>query len=149
MTPDDAREALAGVNGTEERLAERMHWPFSRHASFGVAEALMVLSLGLPRVPGIGAMVAGVALVGWLVYQDKRRHGMFVSGWHGRRTKALMLVLLAVLLALAAVNARLRPSEGLEPATLLVAGIAWAVCTALSMWWEKLYRAELREQAAR
>lgn len=147
MTPDEARRALGGVGETERRLAERMRWPFSRHAMFGLAEALIVLGIGQPHSSGIAAIVVGLSLITILMYQDRQRYGMFVSGWHGRRTKPLMVVLILALLALIAANLMLRPREGTEPLTLLVAAVAWVVCTLLSMRWEKLYRAELREGA--
>ena len=37
MTPDDARMALEQVERTDARLAERMRWPFQRHAMFALA----------------------------------------------------------------------------------------------------------------
>lgn len=147
MTPDEARQALGGVGETERRLAERMRWPFSRHAMFGLAEALLVLGLGQPDSSGIASVAVGLSLITILMYQDRQRYGMFVSGWHGRRTKPLMIVLVLALLALITANLMLRPEEGTEPLTLLVAGVAWVVCTLLSIRWEKLYRAELREGA--
>lgn len=148
MTPEEARKALGGVNETERRLAERMRWPFSRHAMFGLAEALIVMAVGTPGSLGIAAAGAGIALVLSLMYQDKQRYGMFVSGWHGRRTKPLMIVLVAALLAFVTASVLLRPAEGVEPLVVLVGGLTWAICTALSLRWEKLYRLELREGAA-
>lgn len=149
MTPEEARKALGGVGETERRLAERMHWPFSRHAMFGLAEALIVLAVGTPGGTGAAAAGAGIALALSLMYQDKQRYGMFVSGWHGDRTKPLMIVLIAALLAFVAAAVLLRPAEGVEPLVVLVGGLTWIVCTALSMRWEKLYRLELREGADR
>lgn len=149
MTPEEARKALGGVGETERRLAERMRWPFSRHAMFGLAEALIVMAVGTAGSLGVSLAGVGIALALSLMYQDKQRYGMFVSGWHGLRTKPLMIVLVAALLVFVAASILLRPSEGVEPLVVLVGGLTWIVCTALSMRWEKLYRLELREGADR
>ena len=149
MTPEEARKALGGVGETERRLAERMHWPFNRHAMFGLAEALIVMAVGTPGSLGVSLAGVAIALALSLMYQDKQRYGMFVSGWHGHRTKPLMIVLIAALLVFVAAALLLRPEEGVEPLVVLVGGLTWTICTALSMRWEKLYRLELREGADR
>ncbi|WP_431469126.1 hypothetical protein [Sphingosinithalassobacter sp. LHW66-3] len=148
MSPEEARAALAQVQQTDQRMATRMRWPFRRHAMFGLCEALIVGGIGTGHPVGIAAMGAGCALTAVLILDDKKRHGMFVSGLQGRRTWPALAI--AVILALAGVIGALalRDAEGVDPRVLAIAAVVWAGCTAASLWWERLYRAELASGAA-
>ena len=42
MDPNEAASALAEMGRTEKRLAAHAHWPFHRHAMFGLSEGLIV-----------------------------------------------------------------------------------------------------------
>lgn len=143
MTPDDARMALEHVERTDARLAERMRWPFQRHAMFALAEALIVMGFGLPAPDRLAAFGVGAALVPILIYQDKARYGMFVSGWASRKIRPMMLGLMAFLLGAMALSYHLRWDDGTNPLVIGVFAIVLAVCTWSSIRWERVYRTEL------
>ena len=149
MTPDEARAALEQVEQTDHRMAQRMHWPFQRHAMFGLAEAMIVMGLGISGSEGVAACGVGVALVPILMYQDRSRYGMFVSGWSSRKARPLMVGLLAFLVGAIALSLSLRWDEGTNPLVIGLFGIVLAVCTWASIRWEKLYREELSRKAQR
>lgn len=145
----DAAAALASVQRTEERLAERARWPLSRHAMFGLMEGLIVGGLAQP-IAISGAMTAcGMALLVACVMQDRRRHGMFISGWQGRSTRPLMVALFVFLAAGVAAALVLRNGETVEPLGFALGALIAVVCTLASLRWEKLYRTELNAGGSR
>lgn len=148
MDKSEAQSALDAVKDTDRLMAQRMTWPLWRHAIFGVMMALLLLALALPvgmQIPVIGLVLLLVVLV---VRDDKKRHGMFVSGYQKGRTGWVLAAQAALLLA-ALVVTLIWLDEPLEnllfwamAATLLV------VSTVLSVIWEKVYRADLEEGRA-
>ena len=143
MTPDDAKMALEQVERTDAKLADRMDWPFQRHAMFALAEALIVMGFGLPGPDRLAAFGVGAALVPTLIYQDRARYGMFVSGWASRKTRPMMLWLIAFLLGAMALSYHLRWDDGTNPLVMGLSAIVLAVCTWSSIRWERVYRSEL------
>lgn len=148
MDKSEAQSALDAVKDTDRLMAQRMTWPLWRHAIFGVMMALLLLALALPvgmQIPVIGLVLLLVVLV---VRDDKKRHGMFVSGYQKGRTGWVLAAQAALLLA-ALVVTLIWLDEPLESllfwvmaATLLVAS------TVLSVIWEKVYRTDLEEGRA-
>lgn len=149
MTPDEARAALQQVEKTDNKMADRMRWPFQRHALFGLAEAMIVMGLGISGSNGLAACGVGAALLPIMIYQDRSRYGMFVSGWSSRKARPLMLGLMAFLLGAIALSLSLRWDEGTNPLVIGLFLVVLTVCTWGSIRWEKLYRQELSEKAGR
>lgn len=135
--------ALARVGQTEARLAGRARWPFHRHAMFGLAEGLLVAAVAQPLRLGAPMIAVALSLVTVCVFDDRRRHGMFVSGWQAGATRPVTLAMAAVLFVLIAAAAWLRDGDAVQPLGYLLGAIAWAVCTGASLLWQKVYRAEL------
>lgn len=149
MNPNDAAAALAQVDRTETKLAERARWPFHRHAMFGLAEGLVVAGFAQPGAQ-MGAMMAvALALVVVCVTGDRRRDGMFVSGWRAGATRPLTILVTLFVIAMAMASAAVRDGEAAQPLGYLFGAIAFAVCTAASLRWEKIYRAELGREGRR
>lgn len=143
MDRNEAAAALADVGRTEERLAAKAHWPFHRHAMFGLMEGLIIAGIAQP-LPIAGAMTAvAMALLVVCIMDDRRRHGMFVSGWQPGATRPLTWALFAFLLMLVAASLVVRDGDSAQPLGYLFGAIAFAVSTAASLCWEKIYRAEL------
>jgi cobalamin synthase len=149
MNRNEAAAALADVNRTEERLAERAHWPFHRHAMFGLLEGLLVAGIAQPAGM-MGAMIAvAMALLVLCVTEDRRRHGMFISGFQGRQTRWVVAALLLFLLPMMAIALAIRDGESVQPLGYALGALVFAVCTAGSLAWQKVYRAELAEGGGR
>ena len=148
MDRNEALSALDAVGETDRKMAERMRWPMWYHASFGLAEGLIVTGLSSEE-PGTTAAAAGIAMIGLLGWQT-RKSGMFVSGFRGGRTRPLTWAIIAFLLVAIAVGilaVREHPNE-LQLAIGLGA-IVTLVLTLASMWWERIYRREVREGGPR
>jgi len=145
MNRNEAAAALAEVSRTEEKLAQRAHWPFHRHAMFGLAEGLLVAGIAQPTAMMGGMIAVAMALLVVCVTEDRRRHGMFISGWQGKSTRLVTLALFVFLLAMLAASAAVRDGESVQPLGYLIGAVAFAVCTAGSLLWQKLYRAELAQ----
>jgi len=143
MNRDEAAAALAGVDRTERKLAEHARWPFHRHAMFGLAEGLLVAGAAQPIAVAAGMAAAAMALVVVCITDDRRRHGMFVSGWRAGATQPLTLAMAAVLIVMLMVSTSLGDGESAQPLGYLLGAVAFAICTAISLKWERVYRAEL------
>ena len=149
MTPNEAASALAQVNQTEAKLAQRARWPFHRHAMFGLAEGMIVAGLAQPTGQAGAMIVIAMALVIVCVSEDRRRDGMFVSGWQPGPTRPLTLLITLFVLAMAAASAMTRDGGGSEPLGYLFGAITFVICTAASLRWEKIYRADLARKTSR
>ena len=143
MDRNEALASLDAVRDADRRMAGRMRWPFYRHAMVGISEGLLVAGIGIPGTIGMVAIGVGFALMAAQFYGDKRRDGMFVSGYKGRRTRRLVLCLVVLLLAAAGASLALRWDEGINPLVLGLGAVLAVILTLASMWWERLYRAEL------
>lgn len=148
MDKSEAQSALDAVKDTDRLMAQRMTWPLWRHAIFGVMMALLLLALALPvgmQIPVIGLVLLLVVLV---VRDDKKRHGMFVSGYQKGRTGWVLAAQAALLLA-ALVVTLIWLDEPLESLLFwAMAAMLLVVSTVLSVIWEKVYRADIEEGRA-
>lgn len=149
MDRTEAAAALAVVNRTESKLAERAHWPFHRHAMFGLMEGLLVAGIAQPIAMMGGTIAIAMALLVVCVTEDRRRHGMFISGFQGRSARWVTLALLLFVLPMMALSVSLRDGESVQPLGYALGAIVFAVCTAGSLLWQKVYRAELAQGGAR
>lgn len=143
MDRNEAAAALDEVDRTERKLAGRAHWPFHRHAMFGLAEGLLVAAIAQPVVIAAGMVAAAMALLVVCVGDDRRRHGMFVTAWQPGPTRPLMIAFLVFLLAMFVASALARSGESAQPLGYLLGAITFAVGTATSLRWQKIYRAQL------
>ncbi|WP_133304010.1 hypothetical protein [Aurantiacibacter aquimixticola] len=147
MDRNEAAAALASVGKTQGRLAEVSEWPLWRHALFGLAEAVFIFGLSLTLFGTIAGLVVAAALTVWIFNDDKRRYGRVVSGWQGMKPKILLVALIAFVLSMAYLSWSARGQPIPAPGAVLAALATFAVCTLASLWWQHLYRAELREGA--
>jgi hypothetical protein len=79
----------------------------------------------------------------WLARGDKLRTGVFVNGWRKGRTLPISILLLLVLLGLMALARRGHGLPFPAPVTLLAGGLALVLGTLSSIWWQRVYIAEL------
>ena len=143
MNRHEAAAALAEVGRTEQRLAAHARWPFHRHAMFGLGEGLIVAGIAQPFAQMATMAAVALALFVVCVTEDRRRHGMFVSGWRPGATRPLTIALMLVLVPLLVGAAALRDGVNAQPLGYALGLLAAAICTAVSLRWEKIYRAEL------
>lgn len=149
MDRNEAAAALADVGRTEHRLAERTHWPFHRHAMFGLAEGLLVAGVAQPLAITSAITVAALALIIVCIAEDRRRHGMFVSGWQAGATRPLTIGLLLFVVVMLAASVAIRETAAAQPLGFGLGAFAFAVCTWASLRWERIYRAQLAGGAGR
>ena len=143
MDKAEAHRALDAVAHTNARIAAGTRWPFWRHAAFGLAEASVVFGLSLPAIGLVICVLLGFAIVIGLFIDDRRRYGMFVSGWHGSRPKLLLLGMVAVVAAMAVLSFMARGAPAPAPQAVIATIVTLVTCTAGSLWWQSLYRQEL------
>ena len=147
MNPKDAAAALADVSETQAKLAGRARWPFHRHAMFGMAEGMIVAGLAQPNTLAVAMIVIAMVLLTICVAADRRRDGMFVSGWQPGATRPLTIGITLFVLAMAAASAMSRNVGHAVALGYMLGAITAVVCTGASLRWEKIYRADLIRNA--
>lgn len=144
MDQDQALAALESVNETQGKLAERSTWPLWRHALFGLAEAIFVFGLSLPILGILAGFALALMITVLVIRDDKQRYGMFVSGWQGTKPRILLLALIVFVVGMALLSFSARGGSAPALTPMLAAAATFCVCTISSLWWQKLYREELR-----
>lgn len=145
---DEARAAMAGIRAAEQRLAQRMAWPFWRHLVVGLA--MGVLMLGQTLEGGASGLVSlsVMGFVLWLRNDDKKRYGMFVNGWS--RGPTLWVSAALMVLAVGAclyVNIGMAEPQREQPAFWMLLAATVAGTTAASYLWQYIYQRDLRGNA--
>ncbi len=148
MDRNEALASLDAVRHTRGKLAQRTVWPFWRHAAFGLLEAIFIFGLSLPITGMIAAALVAVAIMAWIVHDDKKRYGMFVSGWQGKKPRLVTMALVVFAIGMAIISWGARGQAVPSVAATGAALAMFVVCTAGSLWWQKLYRQELQEGGA-
>ncbi|WP_120077749.1 hypothetical protein [Aurantiacibacter odishensis] len=148
MDRNEALASLDAVRHTRGKLAQRSQWPLWRHALFGLLEATFIFGVSLPFAGMIVCVMIAAATMAWIIHDDKKRYGMFVSGWQGTRPKLVLFGLVAVAGAMAVVSFTARGEPAPSPTALLAASVTFVACTLGSLWWQKLYRQELSDGGA-
>lgn len=149
MDPIEAQAALDSMTAAQrEFAASGPKYPLWRHIAFAAVMGAIVLSQGFGPPLQVVLFVFAMAAVAWIVADDRRRYGLFVSGYRKGRTLPLTLVMVALLLGAmgAEIYARI---NGLSLAVKFgIAGGAFVVALAASLLWTRIYDRELRDGAA-
>jgi hypothetical protein len=143
MDEQMAREALAGVEGAQARLAGAVECPPWRHAAFGAVMATLVGGAALPLVFQMTATAIAMAAIAWLARDDRRRTGVFVNGYRKGATRGVALTLLGVTLVLMVAELHLRETGGAVLSRVAIALIAGVFATVASVVWQRAYVREL------
>ncbi|MBU0825744.1 MAG: hypothetical protein KKA44_05410 [Alphaproteobacteria bacterium] len=149
MDPIEAQAALDSMNAAQrEFAASGPKYPLWRHAAFAAVMAAVVLSQGFGPPLQILLFVFAMAAVAWLVVDDRRRYGVFVSGYRKGRTLPLTLALVALLLGTMGAEIYARVNDLSLAVKLGIAGGAFVVALAASLLWTRIYDRELQDGAA-
>lgn len=142
---DEARAAMANVRATQQRLSQRMHWPFWRHLAVGFAMGVLMLGQTLGSGPSILVSFGVVLFALYLKNHDKQRDGMFVSGWAPGRTLWISFAIVALAVT-ACLYVRLGMAEPQreQPQFWMLVGAVMVATTALSYVWQRVYVRELQ-----
>lgn len=142
MNADEANQALDAVASAKRSIAAACAAPLWRHAAFAVVMALLILSVAAGQpfwlLPWALSMVGVASLFWW----DRRQTGMFVNGYRRGRTLPLTIALLIVITGLAVAAIRFR-DDGEPLLALLTVPVAFVVALVTSLWWERIFLAEM------
>lgn len=139
---EDARAALAAKGEAERRLAQASDCPPWRHAAFALVMAALVASPAVALPLRMAILVGVFVAIVLIVQSDRRRTGMFVSGYRRGRTLLVTLPLLAIDLGLYLFSVR-AGLDGDEATVLLLAGAAFLVSLVGSVVWQRVFMREL------
>ncbi|KHK89998.1 hypothetical protein LK12_19120 [Novosphingobium malaysiense] len=146
---NDAAGALGAVQDARGRLAsiQDSACPAWRHIAFGLVEAILVLGFSAHGLLTYILYALALAMAFALMRRDKRRTGLRVNGWRRGRTLVLSIALCVSIIGLG-IWARMDFQQPFPTTSgLVAAAIALAMGTLGSVWWQRIYLAELREQA--
>ena len=149
MNPIEAQAALDSMAEARRELARSgPTYPLWRHAAFAAVMATLVLGQGFGQPWQILMLIFPMAAVAWLVTDDRKRYGVFVNGYRRGRTLPLTLVLVALMIGAMAGEIYAR-ANGLGLGVKLgIAGFAFVVALAMSLWWTRVYDRELLDGGA-
>ena len=148
MDRNEAQSALDAVKTMDRAMADRMTWPLWRHAIFGVMMALVLVAFALPPGAQLAAVGVLLVMVFLIVRDDKKRNGMFVSGYQKGRTGWVLALQFALLAGALAATTAWVDDPFSSPIFWTIAAILLAGSTAISLIWEKVYRQDLRQGRA-
>lgn len=146
---NDAAGALDAVQDARGRLAtiQDAACPPWRHVAFGVVEAILVLGFSAHGWLTYTLYALALAMAFGLMRRDKRRTGVRINGWRRGRTLMLSIALCVSIIGLG-IWARMDFQQPFPTTSgLVAAAIALVLGTLGSVWWQRIYVAELREQA--
>jgi hypothetical protein len=146
-TPAEARAALDRVGMTRAQMVAICDCPPWRHAAFGVIFAILIGSISLSATGQIVGAVMVLALTGSLVMHDRRRYGVFVNGYRRGATLPLTLTYVGVMIVLVAAAMYMRLNDFSPWSKLALAAIAFALATAVSVKWSRVFRREMEGRA--
>ena len=106
---------------------------------------LIVAAVALPKLVSIVVLAIAMILMALIVRDDKKRYGMFVSGY--QRGKTAWIVGAIIVLILAALVTILTQFDDpvTEPGFWVTLSIVFLGTSGLSVIWERVYRMDVRE----
>jgi len=147
MDRQEAREALGAMQGATTKFGETFDCPPWRHAVFGAVMASLVFSVSLPQPWQVAVYVLTMASLVIIVRSDRRRNGVFVNGWRRGRTLPFTILVMLFMLGMVALSVSGRHAP-FPPLRAMIAALAAFACgTAMSVVWQRIYRAELSKSA--
>lgn len=148
MDPIEAQAALDSMAAAQrEFAASGPKYPLWRHAAFAAVMGAIALSQGFGPPLQILLFVFAMAAVAWLVVDDRRRYGLFVSGYRKGRTLPLTLLMVALLLGAMGAEIYARINELSLAVKFAIAGGAFAIALTASLLWTRIYDRELQDGA--
>jgi len=148
MDTRQAREALGAMDGATRKFGESFDCPPWRHALFGAVMASLVLSVSLPQPWQAALYVLTMASLVLIVRSDRRRNGAFVNGWRRGRTLPFTILVMLFMIGMMVLSISGRHAPFPSPRVIIATVLALAGGTAMSVVWQRIYRAELNPGGA-
>ena len=122
-----------------------MRWPIWRHFASGLLMTLMVAAVALPRDAAAVVFVTAMVLMLLIVRDDKKRHGMFVSGYQRGRTVWIVAAIIVLTLSALVIVVTQFEDPTNDPRFWVTLSIVFLGTSGLSWIWERVYRGDVRE----
>lgn len=144
MDPMEAQAALDSMAEAQAELARSgPQYPLWRHAAFAAVMAALVLGQGFGFPWQLPLLIVPLVAIALLVADDRRRYGVFVNGYRKGRTLPVTLLLLALMLGAMGGEIYARFNDLGLGVKFGIAGFAFFVALAMSLWWTRVYDREL------
>ena len=144
MTDDwETDAALAAVRQGRESLLAAADCPPSRHLAFAAIVSGYVAAPALPLAERMAALALLLVSVALIVRWDKRRMGLFISGYRAGRTRWVMAGLLVIVLPIYGLGSWMADARGLRWPALAMALPMTGFAYAMSCVWMRVFRREM------
>lgn len=142
-TPSEAREALAGLEADDARLAERLVTPGWYHPVLGAIVALIVCTQALPSPASVAFLPVALFALPALVLVYRRRYGLWVGRPAGPRSKRLLGTMVVLFLLCFGAALVVKFTAVAYAWVLLPAGVGFVASVVLGRRYDDALRQEL------
>ncbi|WP_084583632.1 hypothetical protein [Sphingomonas azotifigens] len=138
----EAQHALAQIHASRAQLARVAYCPPARHLAFAALEAGLVASPAAApyQLLALAPLLLGLVLI---VRWDRRRLGMFVSGYRRGRTRRVIAAFLPVLLEMYGASVYFVFARQVIWPSLLLGAVMFGLAAWMSVVWQRVFVHEL------
>ena len=140
-------EALESAGAARAQLAALGNCPPWRHAAFGAVMGLLILGLGFPIGVQAACMCLAMGGVVLIAANDRRHYGVFINGYRKGPTLPVTGAILLSMIGLIFAQIYFRDQRADVWVPFAIAGIAFVIGIAGSVWWSRVFRREMERAA--
>ena len=139
----EAMNALAAKRDAEAQMAKAANCPPWRHAAFGLMMAALIAAFAFDPTWRAAILALAILAVPLIIRSDRKRMGMFINGYRRGKTRLVTFGLLIVWMALYATGVHYALTRHDEVMPLVLAAVAFVICTAGSVLWQRVFVREM------
>jgi hypothetical protein len=144
MEESEVLSALAAKKQAEAQMAKAAHCPLWRHAVFGLLMGGLVASPAFPLAIRTLLLVLILASIPIIINSDRKRMGMFISGYRRGKTRVVVVGILIVELALYGLSVYYGLALNDHRTPLLLGFAGFLIGTVGSVIWQHIFVREMR-----
>ncbi|MGZ2411989.1 putative membrane protein [Sphingomonas sp. F9_3S_D5_B_2] len=143
MDHSEALSALDAKRAAEAQMARAANCPPWRHAVFGLMMGGLIASFAFEFAIRTAILVLVLACIPLIIRSDRKRMGMFINGYRRGKTRVVTFGLLALWVPLYALSVHYSLSRNDHQMPLLLGLIGFAIGTAGSVLWQRVFVREM------
>ncbi|HYX46274.1 MAG TPA: hypothetical protein VE820_05580 [Sphingomicrobium sp.] len=139
----DARSALAAKQHAEAQMAKAAQCPPWRHAACGLLMGGLIASFAFEFAIRTAILVIVLACIPIIIQSDRKRMGMFISGYRRGKTRLIAFGILALWLPLYGLSVYFGLERHDHVAPLLLGLVGFLITIAGSVIWQRVFVREM------
>ena len=141
----EARHALDQLSTAQARMVDDLgRSPPWRHMLFGALFGVLIGSIAISRATQFYTAPLLLVAIALIIRSDRRRLGVFINGYRRGATLPLTGIFLVAMIVCVFAGMKLRVDSYELPYKLVLAALAFALATGFSIYWQSIYRLELK-----